>query len=395
MIKKVGILCTYKFPEGMAPTVRIRAYGKGLVENGIVVEAIIFQPKSNCDEYPSDGFIDGIHYTYSHVRRPNVSKLHKILFDYPFSILNAFRIISNSHRKQPFDVVLLSFDQLQYLSIFAPVLWLMNINTAFIGDEYPSPIRQLKSELPAKHIKRYKFLYRFIKARVLMTDALKDFYDRIISPKPTYILCSILNTERFINITRERVEHPYLCYMGNMMLAKDNVDNIVEAFSLISNEFPDLELHLYGTPNDQDRAIVEQCIKEHRLENKALLKGRINFDAVPQVLANATILVTSQPITKRAEGGFPTKLAEYMMSHTPAIVTRVGEIDHYVDDRETVFFVPPCNPQEYAAVLRYVLSHPEEASSVANKAFIYASTNFGAKEVTKGLVGFIDRVFGS
>ena len=33
-LNKVGILCTYSFPEGMAPTTRIRAYGKGLVDNG-------------------------------------------------------------------------------------------------------------------------------------------------------------------------------------------------------------------------------------------------------------------------------------------------------------------------------------------------------------------------
>ena len=51
--------------------------------------------------------------------------------------------------------------------------------------------------------------------------------------------------------------------------------------------------------------------------------GRVNFGDVPQILCDATILLTSQPITKRAAGGFPAKLAEYMRSHTPSIVTNV------------------------------------------------------------------------
>ena len=45
MINKIGILCTYSFPEGMAPTIRILSYGQGLVDNGCKVEVVVFQPK--------------------------------------------------------------------------------------------------------------------------------------------------------------------------------------------------------------------------------------------------------------------------------------------------------------------------------------------------------------
>lgn len=66
-------------------------------------------------------------------------------------------------------------------------------------------------------------------------------------------------------------------------------------------------------------------------------------------------MLTSQPVTKRAAGGFPTKLAEYMLSHTPAIVTNVGEIHNYVKDGEHVYMVPPCNPIKYAEKLNTFL----------------------------------------
>ena len=222
-----------------------------------------------------------------------------------------------------------------------------------------------------------------------MTKALKDFYDKEVCKKPTYILCSILNTDRFSGINRKRVDHRYICYMGNMMLAKDNVDNIIRAFKRICDDFPDIYLFLYGTPNNEDRSVLERLIEGLRLQSRVFIKDRIDYHLVPQTLADAEILVTSQPITKRAAGGFPTKLAEYMMSHTPAIVTNVGEIHNYVQDGNNVYMVEPCDDVSYAEKLKYVLTHPQEAQQVANRAYNYAMKNFASQNVVKGLISFL------
>ena len=87
-----------------------------------------------------------------------------------------------------------------------------------------------------------------------------------------------------------------------MMLAKDNVDNIIRAFKRVCDDFSDVDLYLYGTPNDKDKSIVEGVIAELGLGNRVFIKGRIDYNLVPQTLANAEILVTSQPVTKRAAG---------------------------------------------------------------------------------------------
>ena len=323
MINKIGILCTYSFPEGMAPTIRILSYGQGLVDNGCKVEVVVFQPKVVDDAYSLSGCIGGVKYTYAHKRDTNKSKLYKLFVDRPKSLLNAIKKIRNSHKEEKFDCILLSFDHPTYLLFFVPVLRIMGIKIGFIGDEFPEPIRRLKSAIPFSYKLAYKFVYQFILFRVLMTEALQRFYDELVCEKPTYILCSILNTARFDGIVKQKVSRKYMCYMGNMMLAKDNVDNIIRAFKRVCDDFSDVDLYLYGTPNDKDKSIVEGVIAELGLGNRVFIKGRIDYNLVPQTLANAEILVTSQPVTKRAVGGFPTKLAEYMMSHTPAIVTNV------------------------------------------------------------------------
>jgi len=389
MIKKIGVLCTYDFPEGMAPTMRIISYGQGLVRNGCKVEVIIFYPKVTNESDSLSGVVNGVEYLYSHKRDPQKTKLHKLLIDRPLALINSIRNLIKSNKKQRFDYILLSFDHPNYLIFFAPILRLCGFRLGFIGDEFPEPIRKHKTTIPLYYKLAYKLAFKFISFRVLMTKALKDFYDKEVCKKPTYILCSILNTDRFSGINRKRVDHRYICYMGNMMLAKDNVDNIIRAFKRICDDFPDIYLFLYGTPNNEDRSVLERLIEGLRLQSRVFIKDRIDYRLVPQTLADAEILVTSQPITKRAAGGFPTKLAEYMMSHTPAIVTNVGEIHNYVQDGNNVYMVEPCDDVSYAEKLKYVLTHPQEAQQVANRAYNYAMKNFASQNVVKGLISFL------
>ena len=300
--------------------------------------------------------------------------------------------IEESNDKEPFDYILLSFDSLDKFYTIAPMLKSQGHKMLFIGDEFPEPIRRLKDDIPGWHKRAYRIIHKLLEGRILMTENLKMFYDERAGIMPTYILNSIINESRFEGVNRQPVEQKYFCYMGNMQLAKDNVDNIIQAFSMVAVEYPEYQLWLYGTPSNEDRRIVEGKIAECRMADYVFIKGRVDFEAVPQILANASLLVTSQPITKRAQGGFPTKMAEYMMSHTPMIVTNVGEIHKYVQDGVNTYMVEPCDPIAYADKLRYILSHPDEAAAVAENAYSYASENFCSKPVTKGLLDFLNSI---
>ena len=392
MITKIGILCPYEFPEGMAPTTRIIAYGKGLVQNGVNVEVVSFSALQSVKEKKREGVIQGIKYTHPYFYNPKLYgyKLYRILYGNLALIFACLRTICKSNRQQKYDWFLLSYDEPRYLIFYSIVLRLLGIKVAFIGDEFPEPIRQLKERVPTFQILEFKLAYRFIQRRILMTRSLQEYYDKIVCPKPTFILSSVIDTERFLNIHKQKVGIEYLCYMGNMMLAKDNVDNIIKAFDKIKEMHPSIELHLYGTPNNQDRSTIESLIERLGLAGRVKLMGRASYEEVSNILANAKILVTSQPITKRAQGGFPTKMCEYMMAEIPTVLTDVGEIHEYVTDGVNAYMVPPCDPDAYAEKLNYILSNYPEALQVAKKAKQYVLENFRSKRATEKLCGFLN-----
>ena len=153
-----------------------------------------------------------------------------------------------------------------------------------------------------------------------------------------------------------------------------------------------MDLHLYGTPSSTDKKKLEDLISQYGLQYRVILKGRALYNDVPCILKSSKILLTSQPDTKRAEGGFPTKMGEYFMSGVPSILTNVGEISSYVVNGINAFMVPPHNPKAYAEAIIYVMNNYEQALNVAARAKAEVIDNYGYLSAGKNILEFIDGI---
>lgn len=396
-VKKIAVLNIYQFPNGMAPTTRILAYTKGLRENGVDCDIVSFRPKDETTQPLTDECIGGNYYHFCYAPQGKIANLNRIFhslycrFYNLYCAIKAIKLLVKNHRTVPYSCCIVSVDALRQLFFFVPLLRLWGIMPVTIADEYPRPIRdKMKSSVPKLKLFLYKIVYRGVSGRILMTKYLQQFYDTQVSPKPTCIISTIVNTDRFRSVIKNESGSEYLCYMGNMSLAKDNVDNIIRAFSLISPRYPGLSLFLYGTPNNEDSTILRNLISDLGLQDKVIIKGRVRNDIVPQVLVNAKVLVTSQPNTKRAEGGFPTKMGEYMMTGVPSLLTDVGEIAQYVQDGDTCYIAPPENPEAYARKLDYILSNYSESLKVAERAKQYIIDNYASEKAGRDIVSFVN-----
>lgn len=395
MIKKIGILTFWEFPEGMAPTTRILAYSKGLVDNNVKVQIYSFGRIFKDDLHPKkkSGVVNGAQYSYLHFFN-SIGKKIKI-FRIIDEIILRIKLIFNvwkSNRKDPFDCFLISFDDNHSFSAYLKLIKVLNIPLIFVADEFPIPIRDyMKDEVPDDMLAKYRHHHQSFSARILMSIALKEFYDKQIFPKPTFILNTIIDDSRFKEqILHDKSGKPYICYMGNMDLRKDNVQNIIEAFSLISSEFPNLELHLYGIPNSEHLFYLLEKTKIFGITDQVKFKGRASYHDVPNILRNAKVLVNSQPLTKRAQGGFPTKLGEYLLSSRPSIFTDSSDISIYIKDGKHAYIVEPENPIAYSKTLRYILDNYSEALSVAKAGEKLVREKFDAKRQTKELIKFLE-----
>lgn len=400
---KIAIFTVYSFPNGLAATNRILAYSKGLSSNKAEVNIYIPFPTDRPDltNYKDKDNYQGVNYNY-----PIGKYSHKLKIIRAFSMLTGFRfifgliktikIIKSEHKKDKFNVIIISTDSLPYLYVFSLLAKNLKISSIFIFDEFPTPIRhKLKEKI--SRIKRLllKKILNQITAYISISKELEKFYKDIVD-KETFILPVIIDTSRFDQVkmknSNKTDQTKYLCYMGNMELSKDNVDLIIKAFSLISEKYCDIFLYLYGLPSVKNLSIINNLISSLQLNDKVFLKGKVNSEEVPQILSNAYILVSSQPDTKRASGGFPTKLGEYVISATPSLLTDVGENSKYLKENEHVFFCKPDDHYEYAKKLEYIIENYELALSIGQKGKQFMIENFSNDVIGRDMLKFINSI---
>ena len=401
---KIAIISIYPFPIGMAASNRILAYSKGFVENGGEVDVFITLPLHRINSEPKQedfGNYCGINYQYTSGRyshRLKIIRALSILSGYRFikAILGTSKIIHKKNIVNKYDCMIISSDKIIQLFSYSKLAKLLKIKSIFIFDEYPTPIRgRLKEKIPFYKSYLYRYILKDINAYISISEKLARYFNEFCQKK-TLILPVITDTSRFVfeqnqNIVT-KICTDYICYMGNLELTKDNVDIIIKSFSIVQDKFPEIELHIYGSQNEDAQKYLSQLSEELGVSNKVLFKGRVSSEFVPQILMNSKVLVSSQPNSLRASGGFPTKLGEYLASGVPAIFTDVGENSKYVLNNVHAYFVEPDNHIKYAEKIIYILENYETAKKVATNGRNFILDNYSHITMGKKLKSFIESI---
>ncbi len=186
----------------------------------------------------------------------------------------------------------------------------------------------------------------------------------------------------------ENFEHPYIAFVGVMNDSKDGVNILIQAFACITTKFPNHKLYLIGGWNYDTPAHLEM-IKNLKLEGRVYWLGEFSRDKIPAILQHASLLVLPRPDSKQAQGGFPTKLGEYLAAGVPVCASTVGEIPDYLTDNETVFFAEPGSVESFAKAMDRALSNPELAKKVGLAGRNIAEVHFNKDIQAKKLYEFL------
>ena len=117
--------------------------------------------------------------------------------------------------------------------------------------------------------------------------------------------------------------------------------------------------------------------------------GLIEKDQIPDFINNASLLVLSRPDSHQAQGGFPTKLGEYLATGNPVCVTKVGEIPEYLEDNVSAFMATPGDVDSFADAMDRALSNLEQAKKVGQKGREVAEKEFNSETQARRLHEFL------
>jgi len=182
-----------------------------------------------------------------------------------------------------------------------------------------------------------------------------------------------------------------ITYCGTISMEKDGVDVLLKAFSEVLKKHPDYQLRIVG--RGETERIYEQTVKISKdlgLEDKVLFTGLVPYTEMPKMLMESEILALARPDNEQAKYGFPTKLGEYLCTGNPVVVTRVGELPNYIEDRKSCIFAEAGNAGDFAEKLCWAIEHPEDAKQIGRQGREVALHAFSSEVQTKAALKMIE-----
>ncbi len=225
----------------------------------------------------------------------------------------------------------------------------------------------------------------------VMTLTLKNYYRTFLNNKSELAhIPMTVDLKRFSVIYNSEPidERSYIAYCGTMNNGKDGVDILIKSFIKIMNDFPDIHLQLAGPLiPEKDFEIQQKIIEKNNVQDRIKYLGNMDKSKIPKFLSKAKILTLARPNSKQAEGGFPTKLGEYLATGNPVCVTDVGEIGNYLEDGKSAYIATPGSVESFASVLKKALQS-DNSNSVGLNGRRVAEKYFSKDKQAKVLYDF-------
>lgn len=379
---------------------------EGLSEQGVEIEMLISSGFNTTKEFNQNGFrgsFKGIKYRYIvpllngnvWLRRINLYILIPIL--QPFIL---FRIAYIA-KKEQYSIIWPSCYSIGLKAIERIKRSNPNAKTFIELSEFPDVHRynpgtrcSRNREEKASRLFEDRVAYKFDVIAV-MTKTLHKYYENLPNLRAALMhLPMTVDLDRFTEIkdAPPEFEKPYMLYLGAMANAKEGITILIKAFYRIKNIDPELKLYLVG-PWYYDTPEQIKLIQDLNMQNRILWMGEYSREQVPSIIQNAEILLLPRPNTKQAQGGFPTKLGEYLATGVPVCATSVGELPDYLKDNESVFFAEPDSVESFEKAMLNALTNKIHAIKVGRKGQEVAHKNFDKRIQSIRLKNFLENYY--
>jgi glycosyltransferase involved in cell wall biosynthesis len=383
------------YPDGGAATNRHMAYAKGLVETGHRVTFVLLSNQNSIHHGFSD---EGTIYIFAFPEGYDYKNSNKFkkLFSQIKSIKAGILIISQIHRKAKIDAIVL-LDT--FVGVLIPFIWLAKTNGIRVlheRTEYPHVVAGKKLIERINLYIYFSFILRRFDGIYVISQALKNYFNQCLNYKiPIEIINMIVDPARFKVVDTLPIDtFKYIAYCGTLNSEKDGVDILVEAFedTLLSGKIPnDIKLLLIGDYIDEAfRTKLNKIIEDNKYINNIIFTGKVERRKIPDLLNRASALVLARPNNKQSEGGFPTKLGEYLSTGKPVIITEVGEISHFLKDGYNAYIAKPGDVESFSEKIYEVFADYPRALEIGKNGRMLVENEFNYFNQAKKLASFIE-----
>lgn len=176
-----------------------------------------------------------------------------------------------------------------------------------------------------------------------------------------------------------------LTQLTKVNIERKKVVEIIRAFKIFAEKFPDYKLFIAGNTADNGFPDIEKLVNDLGLSDKIKFVGRVSDAEKINLYHRAKVYVQPSDFE-----GFGMAIAESMLCGTPVVTSRAGAVPEVAGD--LAIYVAPNSPEEIADGITKLISNPElynklskEGSDRIRNKFSYVIRKSAIKEILESI----------
>lgn len=338
-----------------------------------------------------------------------------------------------NHKGIPYETVMPNLMRAK-MALWAPLLWLKAIKALMrawrpgwrnVIYKYGPP--SIDDMFPVRYARRrgYLVVYDIVEDDELARNLYKSLWhkiqnifirhatSRIKTLADGIIVISSHLERKFINVTSGAVpihfhpisvdmdrfsglhqgfSEPVTLFYGGGFGPSKGVDNLIKAFDILMDKGSNLRLVLTGPDNEKHLPHLLSVCKNEASKKSIEYRGYLDDDEYYRTLYQADIPCVPRADMGHAHAGFPFKLAEYLATGKPVVVSDVSDIGRFLKNHCHAVIVKPGSVDSLVDGISYLLSYPDKASAIGSRGRLAAREFFDYKTQALHLHSFFQNL---
>lgn len=380
---KIHILCKEPYPNGYAATNRINCYAQAMSMAGFDTTVVVLtrteEKGVERGNHLKQGAFGNHRFLYlRETQRPKnkiLRGLDKLSEDFYIK-----KYIKSEIKEG--DLVLLYLREMPICEYIVKTLSDRKIKVIRDLCEYPYRIDNDENKKRAQdYLKNILPLYGGV---IAISEPLFELANQYMTPQSVIVKIPILvNMERKgMDVCPKKMESDYIFHSGSLYENKDGILGILKAVKAINEETTHKLLFISSgrLESSPDFELYNNFINDNSLQHLVQFVGFLSDEDMLAYQKGATALVINKLDNLQNRNCFPTKLAEYLLSETPVIISDIGESKLFLNNTQDAYIFKNGDYLELKTSILKCINNKEAAkqmgiagSLTAKKHFTYES----------------------
>jgi glycosyltransferase involved in cell wall biosynthesis len=319
---------------------RVRKYAEALAQRGDHVDIIALQR----EDQPPHEILNGV--SVFRIQERKIDEKGKL--DYLYRSLKFFIkssiFLAQKNKGAPYDLIHVhSLPDFEVFATWLPklsgskiILDIHDIVPEFYASKFNVDSQSIIFNI-LKHIEKAstKFAHHVIAANHIWEKTLTD---RSVEKEKCTTFLNYPDTSIFHKISSRKEDGKFTILYPGTLNKHQGLDIAIKAFSLIKDDVPKANFHIYG--EGPDKPFLKELVASLGLQERISFKGLIPIDKIAHVMANADLGIVPKRNNFFGGEAFSTKILEFMISGIAVIVSETKIDKYYFNDSIVKFFKP-------------------------------------------------------